>query len=98
MNTDQLEAIAMVVVAFFIGASVLIPVVAFSARFALKPVMETWLRLKQSQTSDQDKITQDRRIALLEAELQSLQQVLEQRVDAHEFDLQLAKPQNEVRE
>jgi uncharacterized membrane protein YhiD involved in acid resistance len=80
------EGIAMVVAATFIGLAILTPVLALCARFALKPVMETWMKLKQSQTSDQEKIMQDRRIALLEAELQSLQQMVQQRLDVHEFN------------
>jgi hypothetical protein len=74
------------VVATFAGLTLLTPVLAFCARFALKPVMETWLRMRQEQTSDQEKILQDRRIALLEAELQSLQQMVQQRLEVQDFD------------
>ena len=53
--------------------------------------METWINLRQGQTSDQDKIMQDRRIALLEAEVQHLQQVVEQRLEVQEFDRAIGK-------
>jgi hypothetical protein len=86
VGTDELEGIAMVVVATFAGLTLLAPVLALCARFALKPVMETWIRLRQGQTSDQEKIMQDRRIALLEAELQNLQQMVQQRLEVQEFD------------
>jgi hypothetical protein len=86
VGTDALEGIAMVVVATFAGLTLLTPVLAFCARFALKPVMETWLAMRREQTSDQDKIMQDRRIALLEAELQNLQQMVQQRLEVQEFD------------
>lgn len=86
MGPDGFEGIAMVVAATLIGLTILTPVLALCARFALKPVMETWIKLKQSQTSDQDKIMQDRRIALLEAELQNLQQMVQQRLEVHEFN------------
>lgn len=86
MNEINFEQVAMVVAAFFFGLSVLVPILALSARFALKPVMETWMRLRQSQTTDEEKIMQDRRIALLEAELQSLQHAVRHQLDARDFD------------
>jgi hypothetical protein len=88
----------MVVVAFFLGAAILVPVLAFSARFALKPVVETWIKLKATQTTDQEKIMQDRRIALLEAELQGLQQQMHQKVALQEFDQKLVVPPASQRE
>lgn len=89
MGSAEFESIAMVIVAFFVGAAILTPVLALSARFALKPVMETWMKLKATQTTDQEKIMQDRRIALLEAELQSLQQQVQQSSALQEFDQKL---------
>lgn len=86
MNSENFYAIASLVVAFFGGAALLTPIVALSARFALKPVMETWIRLRASEWSEQDKAIQDRRIALLEAEVQGLHQLLQQRLDAQEFE------------
>jgi hypothetical protein len=90
MTADDFYAIASIVVAFFAGVALLTPILALSARFALRPVMETWMRLRQAGTSDQEKILQDRRIALLEAELQNLQQALQQRLDAQEFERELS--------
>jgi hypothetical protein len=96
MNAEDFYAMAAILVAFFLGAAVLVPVVALSARFALKPVMETWMKLRQGETTDQEKIMQDRRIALLEAELQNVQQQLQQRVEADEFaqKLSITKPES----
>ena len=96
MNAEDLYALASIVVAFFLGAAVLVPVLALSARFALKPVMETWIRLRQGETTDQEKILQDRRIALLEAELQSVQQQLQQRTEAQEFEQRLLTKEKEL--
>jgi hypothetical protein len=90
MKSDDFMGLASVVVAFFAGAALLTPILALSARFALKPVMETWMRLRQSETTDQEKLIQDRRIALLEAELQSVQQLLHQRMAVQEFDRELS--------
>jgi hypothetical protein len=95
MTSEDFYALASVVVAFFLGAALLTPILALSARFALKPVMETWMRLRQSETTDQEKILQDRRVALLEAEVQSLQQLIQQRVAAQEFDRALSTSRSE---
>ena len=95
MDAQQLEGVAMVVIAFFAGLTLLVPVLAFAARFALKPLAETMMKLKQSQTSDEEKIIQDRRIALLEAELQNMQQLLQHRIDAEHFDRALTNPKRE---
>ena len=86
MGGIDFEEVAMVVAAFFMGLAILVPVLAISARFALKPVMESWMKLKQTHTTDEEKIMQDRRIALLEAEIHSLQQVVQHQAEAREFD------------
>lgn len=90
MTAEDFYALASVVVAFFGGAAILTPILALSARFALKPVTEAWIRLRQGETSDQEKILQDRRIALLEAELQNVQQLLQQRLEVQDFERQLS--------
>jgi hypothetical protein len=92
VNEIDFEALSMVVAAFFVGLSILVPVLALAARFALKPVMETWMKLKQSQTTDEEKIMQDRRIALLEAEVNSLQQLVHHQVEARDFERALQVP------
>lgn len=92
MNGIDFEELSMVIAAFFVGLAILVPVVALCARFALKPVMETWMKLRQSQTSDEEKIMQDRRIALLEAEIHGLQQVVKHQVEAREFERALHDP------
>ena len=91
-DENTLYALAGVLAILFGGAALLVPILALSARFALKPVMETWIRLRQAETSDQEKILQDRRIALLEAEVQSLQQTLQRRTEAEAFERQLNAP------
>ena len=96
MSSEDFYAMASIVVAFFAGAALLIPIIALSARFALKPVMETWIRFRQSETTDQDKILQDRRIALLEAEVQNLNQVVHQRVEVDEFERKLSAPASDA--
>lgn len=96
MSSEDFYAMASIVVAFFAGAALLIPIIALSARFALKPVMETWIRFRQSETTDQDKILQDRRIALLEAEVQSIHQLVHQRFEVDEFERKLSAPASDA--
>jgi hypothetical protein len=92
MDPRAANGIAEIVVAVLLGLTILTPILALAARIALKPVVEAWTQLKRSENADQDKIMQDRRIALLEAEVQALQHTLQQRVDAQEFDRALKKP------
>lgn len=92
MNGINFEELAMTIAAFFVGLAILVPVVAISARFALKPVMESWAKLRQAQTGGEDKIVQDRRIALLEAEIHSVQQLLERQFEARDFERALKDP------
>jgi hypothetical protein len=77
---------AAIVALFFIGTTVLVPVLAFSARIALKPVIEALAKLRQAST---DATLQDRRIALLEAEVHTLTSAVQQFTEAEEFRRQL---------
>jgi hypothetical protein len=92
VNGIDFEKLAMTIAAFFVGLAILVPVVAISARFALKPVMESWIKLRQTQTSGDEKIMQDRRIALLEAEIHGLQQLVQQQHEARDFERALKDP------
>ena len=92
MEGINFEQVAMVVFAFFVGLTIFVPVLAIAARFALKPVMETWMKLKQTQSTDEEKIMQDRRIALLEAEIHGLQQLVQHQVEARDFERALHVP------
>ncbi len=92
MNGINFEELAMTIAAFFVGLAILVPVVAISARVALKPVMESWAKLRQVQTSGEEKIMQDRRIALLEAEIHGLQQLVQQQLEAKDFERALKDP------
>jgi hypothetical protein len=74
------------------GLTVLTPVVALSARFALRPIVDSMLRLKEAQASDRTNSLQDRRIAVLEAEIQSLQHTVRALQEGEEFRRELAAP------
>ncbi|HEX2204625.1 MAG TPA: hypothetical protein VHG91_15050 [Longimicrobium sp.] len=69
------------------GAIILTPILAFSARFALKPLIEAWAKARQP--SGPEAQLQDRRISLLEAEVQHLHATVRQLGEAVEFRSQL---------
>jgi hypothetical protein len=71
---------------FFAGAIILVPVIAVSVRFSLKPLIEARTRRLHGDATD---LAQDRRIALLEAELQGVQGTLQELQEAEDFRRQL---------
>ena len=54
---------------------------ALVLRFALKPVLDTWLQVKKTATAEAERSQQDRRLALVEAELQSLHKSVQMLID-----------------
>ncbi|HEU0014901.1 MAG TPA: hypothetical protein VFQ45_14535 [Longimicrobium sp.] len=76
-----------------VGFVVSIPLVGISLRIAAKPVVEALTRYREAQNvgraSDELLTLQDRRIGLLEAELQHVNTVLRQLTEAEEFRRQL---------
>ncbi|HET7462498.1 MAG TPA: hypothetical protein VFJ82_14690 [Longimicrobium sp.] len=79
---------AAIMALFFTGTIVLVPVLALSARLAFKPLTETLLRLRNGGEAD---TMQDRRIALLEAEVQALGAALHQMAE-DDFRRQIGSP------
>ena len=93
MSPEQLEMLAPLI-GFAIAAFVVsIPVIAFSARFAIKPVVEALIRLREAQgkagVSNDMLMLQDRRLSLLESEMQHIGATLERLAEAQEFAAQL---------
>ena len=71
---------------------VLIPVTGLTLRFALKPVAETMLKLRESKARDETVDLLERRVALLEEHLNSLDRSVNALQDDSEFRRQLAAP------
>ncbi|HEX6746483.1 MAG TPA: hypothetical protein VF092_04145 [Longimicrobium sp.] len=97
MSPEQLEMLAPLI-GFAIAAFVVsIPVIAFSARFAIKPVVDALIRLREAQTktgaSSEMLAMQDRRLALLESEMQHIGASLDRLIEAQEFHARLGAPQ-----
>ncbi len=84
-----------VILALFVGLIVLIPVVGLTARFALKPIVEALARMREAQGTNQSLTLLERRMALSEQEMKSLEGLREdvrRLVEEQEFQRQLATP------
>ena len=81
------------VVAVVLGMlTILIPIAGLTARFALKPLVESMARLFDNRTVENTVEITERRVALLESQVESLEQTVKQLRDARDFDRQLGAP------
>jgi len=76
----------------FMGISVvLIPVLGITARFALKPTVEALSRFFDRKGSDETISILERRMALMEQQLESIESNVQRLTDTTEFDQKLAE-------
>ncbi|MBI4521798.1 MAG: hypothetical protein HY701_13230 [Gemmatimonadetes bacterium] len=79
------------VVAVFMGTlTVLIPIAGLTMRFALKPVVESLSRWSEGRQSREDVEILNRRVALLEQQIENLEGSVRRFAEAADFDRQLA--------
>ena len=79
--------------AVFMGVSVvLVPVIGLTARFALKPTVEALSRFFDKRGSDEAISILERRMALMEQQLESIESSVQRIADTAEFDHDLAGP------
>ncbi len=79
--------------AVFMGVSiVLVPVIGLTARFALKPTVEALSRFFDKRGSDEAISILERRMALMEQQLESIESSVQRIADTAEFDHDLAAP------
>jgi hypothetical protein len=71
------------------GIIVGVPVVGLTARFAFKPVVEAFLRMKGAQADDRVPRLESR-LALMEEQLHALERAQERLVEEAEFHRQLS--------
>lgn len=93
MNTNEAIISGL---AIFLGLMVvLIPITGLTARFALKPVMEALGKYRESQSDRQMQALLERRVALMEEQMHSMDRSLRELVEASEFhrELESSKPQ-----
>ena len=79
--------------AVFMGISiVLVPVIGLTARFALKPTVEALSRFFDKKGSDEAVSILERRMALMEHQLESIESGVQRLTEAAEFDQKLSAP------
>ena len=80
-------------IAVFMGISiVLIPVIGLTARFAIKPVVEALSKGLESRGQDETVRILERRIALLEAQVESVEHSVARVEEATDFEARLRQP------
>jgi hypothetical protein len=87
-----MENIAEAVTVFFLGAIILAPVAALSARFAMKPMIALFSRRMAGEQVTAQVAEQGRRIELLESELAAMHESMKTFLAAAEFERQLSGP------
>lgn len=76
----------------FGGLVVLVPVLGFTLRLAIKPFFDTWAEIQRGRGPNDHTALLERQVELLESELQQVQQVLGSLVEAQEFQRKLTEP------
>ncbi len=77
-------------IAVVMGISIiLIPVIGLTARFALKPVVEALANVLQTRGMDESLQIVERRLALLETQMEGLESSMKQIRETSSFDAQL---------
>lgn len=89
MDQHALWTIEDILQTLVIGGIVLTPMFAISIRFALKPLLETYLRARQ--LPDAETVAQQVRV--LEAEVEGLQRTLQAVLDTEDFRRRLTTPE-----
>ncbi len=79
--------------AVFMGVSiVLVPVIGITARFALKPTVEALSRFFDRKGNDEAVSILERRMALIEQQLESIDSSVQRLAETADFDQKLAAP------
>ena len=80
------------VVAVILGSLMfLIPIAGITARFALKPLVDSMARFFDTRTMEDAMAINERRVALLESQVESLEHTVDQLRAAQSFDRELGR-------
>lgn len=78
------------IVAIIMGISiVLVPIMGLTARFALKPTVETLSRFFESKSTDETVRILERRVSLMEQQLESMESTVEHLREVGAFQAEL---------
>jgi len=92
MNVEILFGLTAVLAVLLGGIIILVPVLGLTARFALRPTLEAWARLRSDPTLSEQIELLSRQIALVEAELQHVQHTVQGLAEAQDFQRRLESP------
>jgi hypothetical protein len=70
---------------FFGGLIVLVPVIGITARIALRPMMDGWARYREMKGNDESVLLLERRMALMEEHLNSIDRSVQMLLDDSDF-------------
>lgn len=71
------------------GLIVLIPVLGLTVRFAIKPLVDSWVRARELPLADERMSIMERRIALLETQIEGLEHVNSRLLEEADFNRKL---------
>ncbi len=74
------------------GAIILLPLFGLTVRLALKPTVDSILKIMEARRSSAEMELLERRVTLLEQELNGTQHGLQRLLDKDEFERRLARP------
>lgn len=75
-----------------VGLIVFVPVAGITARIALKPLIDSLIRIAEMRRSTEEVRLLDKRIALLEQELHGVKEEVQELTEQKEFYRRLAEP------
>jgi hypothetical protein len=79
--------------AILLGCTIVIlPIAALTARYALKPVLETWVQLREGPVAQERIEMMERRVALLEKQVEILERDNSRLLEAADFHARLRGP------
>ena len=79
------------------GLALLIPIAGWTARFALKPVVEALAQYRTLQGRDDSLLLLERRFALMEDQIQGMERTVRELAEEAEFRRRLEAPADEPR-
>lgn len=85
MNPEIIYGMTGLLAVLLGGIVVLVPVVGLTARYALRPMVDSWAKVKTNPTLESQNELLARQVALLEAEIQHLQTTVHGLVEGQEF-------------
>lgn len=89
---NELEILIPITAILVGGVAVILPIAGLTARFALKPMVEAFAKLKGTQGAEQRVELLEQRLALLEEQFHSLERDNARLMEEAEFRRQLEGP------